>query len=77
MTKNPIKIIGAGDVECSLCPPKNCEKDGVSIEMDGAESELCWKHLQGVVRMARSAWAQRDDKLPAPPREIHVNGCVI
>ena len=57
MLKGTIAIIGGGDIECSLCPSKREPKlrDGVAVEIDGAEAHFCWRHLQAVVNLKRIA----------------------
>lgn len=68
-------IIGAGDVECSLCKPGSDPKDGLALEVDGAEQQFCWSHLKAMTRMWRNAWMQQPkDDANRPPLERIMNG---
>ena len=56
MKKAFAHIIAAdGEVECAYCDPtgkKGTMKDGLTIDVNGVEMEVCWRHLQAVVRTA-------------------------
>lgn len=58
MIDKPI-IIGVGKVQCTLCRLGADPKDGLALEIDGAEQQFCWNHLKAMSRMWRNAWSQK------------------
>ena len=73
-----VLIIGEGEIECPFCDPtgkKGTVKDGVSIEVDGTEQTVCWKHLQALVRSRANAARPKTE--PATPLFARGNGVEV
>ena len=58
--KSKPQIVGAGDVECSLCKPGAEPKDGLALDVNGVEQQFCWNHLKSMSRMWRKEWMQKE-----------------
>lgn len=69
MLQGTMTIVGAGEQECSFCGK---DKEGVAVDIDGAESFLCWPDLRKLVRLKATSKPRPEPLTPAFPA---MNGC--